>query len=83
MILLSSFHKIKSFNIFSQYKNEFILLDKNLKKKEQILDKYNVEIHAIHYPELIYFLIRELKPQSVIETGVWLGLSRNTYCQQE
>tara|TARA_B100000214_G_C23968436_1_gene628891 strand:+ start:370 stop:1164 length:795 start_codon:yes stop_codon:yes gene_type:complete len=66
----------KSFKIFSQYKNEFILLDKEFKeKKEQILDKYNVEIHAIHYPELIYFLIRKLKPQSVIETGVWLGLS--------
>ncbi len=68
--------KNECFKIFSQYKNEFIFLEQEIKeKKDAILRKYDVEIHGIHYPELIYFLVRKLNPCSVIETGVWLGLS--------
>ena len=39
-----------------------------------VKEKYNVDIHGIHYPELIV-PIRLIKPTHVIETGVWLGLS--------
>ena len=68
--------KDKNFKIFSQYKDEYLYLEKIInKKKELVKEKYNVDIHGIHYPELIYFLIRLIKPTHVIETGVWLGLS--------
>ena len=66
----------ESFKIFNKYKEEYLFLEEEIKeKKEAILNKYNVKIHGIHYPELIYFLIRKLNPESVVETGVWLGLS--------
>ena len=68
--------KEKNFIIFNQYKDEFDFVEQEInERKKSILKKYKVEIHGIHYPELIFFLIRLLKPSSIIETGVWLGLS--------
>lgn len=74
--LVINLSKETNFKIFNQYKDEYIYIEKKMnEKKDWVKEKYNVDIHGIHYPELIYFLIRLIKPNYVIETGVWLGLS--------
>ncbi len=50
---------------------------KTLKKYEEIKNDLGLGLHGVHYPDFLYYIIRQIQPKQVLETGVWLGLSTN------
>ncbi len=63
---------------FDEYVNDYKDIEKKiLSNIEKVTKNTDIETHGIKYPDFLYFIIRRIKPERVLETGVWLGLSTN------
>lgn len=78
----SSVIKINSTVLQDKFMKEYsefkIINDKTKNRFKTISEKFQITLHGVHYPDLLYIILKLIQPLNVLETGVWLGLSTNT-----